>query len=81
VSRYLFGRYVEEDLREISDHIARDNSPSTRRMMVRFVNAFRLLARRPELGHVREDLLQNPAIPFLAGGCVPHSPPGDENAY
>jgi hypothetical protein len=50
-------------------------------MMVRFVNAFRLLARRPELGHVREDLLQNPAIPFLAGGCVPHSPPGDENAY
>jgi len=55
VSRYLFSRYVEEDLREISDHIARDNSPSTRRMMVRFVNAFRRLARRPELGHVRED--------------------------
>ena len=26
-------------------------------MMVRFVSAFRLLAKQPELGHTREDLL------------------------
>jgi plasmid stabilization system protein ParE len=63
VIRYKFGRYVEGDLREIRDHIARDNPDSARRTMVRFVSAFRLLAKRPELGHPREDLLQ-PAIRF-----------------
>jgi plasmid stabilization system protein ParE len=56
VRRFLFGRYVEDDLREIRDHIANDNPDSARRLMMRFVEAFRLLAQRPELGHVREDL-------------------------
>jgi plasmid stabilization system protein ParE len=54
---------VEADLREIRDHIARESPASARRMMVRLVHAFRLLARHPELGHVREDLLE-PAIRF-----------------
>jgi plasmid stabilization system protein ParE len=56
VSRFLFGRYVEGDLRELRDHIAKDSPESARRMMVRFVSAFRLLAKNPELGHAREDL-------------------------
>jgi plasmid stabilization system protein ParE len=56
VRRFLFGRYVEGDLREIRDHISRDNPESARRLMVRFVEAFRLLANHPELGHAREDL-------------------------
>jgi plasmid stabilization system protein ParE len=63
VSRFLFGRYVEGDLREIRDHISKDSSESARRMMVRFVKAFRLLAQRPELGHTREDL-PVPALRF-----------------
>jgi plasmid stabilization system protein ParE len=49
VRRFLFGRYVEDDLREIRDHIANDNPESARRLMMRFVEAFRLLAQRPEL--------------------------------
>jgi len=56
VSRFLFGQYVESDLREIRDYIAQDSPESARRLMVRFVEAFRLLAKRPELGHAREDL-------------------------
>lgn len=56
MSRYVFGLYVEMDLREIRDKIAKDSPDSARRMMVRFVEAFRLLARRPELGRLREDL-------------------------
>jgi plasmid stabilization system protein ParE len=68
VSRYVFGRYVEGDLREIRDHIARDSPDSARRMMIRFVDAFRLLAGRPELGHVREDLL-GPEIRFWPVGA------------
>jgi plasmid stabilization system protein ParE len=56
VSRFLFGRYVEGDLREIRDTIAQGSPGAALRLMVRFVGAFRLLANRPELGHVREDL-------------------------
>jgi toxin ParE1/3/4 len=56
VNRFLFGRYVEGDLREISDHISKDSPESARRLMVRFVDAFRLLANRPALGYKREDL-------------------------
>jgi len=50
VSRFLFGQYVESDLREIRDYIAQESPESARRLMVRFVEAFRLLAKRPELG-------------------------------
>ena len=63
MSRYIFGAYVEADLREIRDHIAKDSPESARRIMVRFVNAFRLLAKQPGLGHTREDLLES-AIRF-----------------
>lgn len=68
MSRYVFGRYVEGDLREIRDHIAKDSPDSARRLMVAFVQAFRLLAKRPDLGHVREDLLE-PAIRFWPVGA------------
>ena len=67
MNRYVFGLYVAEDLREIRDHIAKDSPDAARRMMVRFVNAFRLLAKRLELGHAREDLLQ-PGIRFWPVG-------------
>ena len=56
MSRFLFGRYIEGDLREIRDYIAKESRESALRLIVRFVGAFRLLANHPELGHVREDL-------------------------
>ena len=56
MSRFLFGRYVEDDLGEIRDYIAKESPESALRLMVRFFGAFRLLAHHPELGHVREDL-------------------------
>jgi plasmid stabilization system protein ParE len=65
VTRFLFGRYVEGYLREIRDYIRKDNSESARRLMMRFVEAFRLLANRPELGHAREDLPE-PALRFYS---------------
>lgn len=67
MSRFLFGRYVEGDLREIRDYIAKESPESARRLMVRFVGAFRLLANHPELGHVREDL-QVPSLRFWPVG-------------
>jgi toxin ParE1/3/4 len=67
VSRFLFGRYVEDDLREIRDYIAKESPESARRLMVRFVGAFRLLANHPELGHLREDL-QRPSLRFWPVG-------------
>jgi len=56
VRRFLFGRYVEDDLREIRDHISQDSPESARRLMVRFLEAFRLLAKSPALGYTRQDL-------------------------
>jgi plasmid stabilization system protein ParE len=32
VKRFLFGRYVEGDLREIRDHIAKENPEAVRRL-------------------------------------------------
>ena len=66
--RYLFGRCVEADLQEIRSYIARDNWEAAHRMMVRFVKLFRLLAARPELGHVREDDLLEPPVSFWPVG-------------
>jgi len=68
VSRFLFGRFVESDLREIRDYIGTDNPESARRLMVRFMEAFRLLAHRPQLGHTREDLLP-PSLRFWPVGA------------
>ncbi len=67
MNRFVFSSYVEADLRDIRDHISKDSPESSHRMMVRFVTAFRMLARRPELGHEREDLLE-PSIRFWPVG-------------
>ena len=67
MTRFLFGRYVEGDLREIRDHISKNSPEAARRLMVRFVEAFRLLARRPALGYTREDLLV-PSLRFWPVG-------------
>ena len=68
MTRYVFGRHVEADLRDIRDHIAKDSPDSARRLMVRFVRNFRLLAGQPKLGHAREDLLE-PSIRFWPVGA------------
>jgi len=67
VKRFSFGRYVEADLLEIRDYIRKDSPESARRVMVRFVEAFRLLASRPTLGYTREDLLV-PSLRFWPVG-------------
>ena len=54
----------------IRDRIATDRPVATRRILVRFVNAFRLLARHPELGHTREDLLPASIRFWPAGECL-----------
>jgi plasmid stabilization system protein ParE len=69
VSRFLFGRYVESDLREIRDQIGRDSAEAARRLMVRFVTAFRLLAQRPELGTCTPGFAA-PIVPLLARGIL-----------
>ena len=44
------------DLLKIREYIAEDSPVAARREMIRFISAFRSLARRPGLGHKREDL-------------------------
>jgi len=50
VKGFLFGRYVEGDLARSAYHIGKDNPESARGQIVRSVEAFRLLASRPEPG-------------------------------
>jgi plasmid stabilization system protein ParE len=70
VSRFLFGRYVEGDLREIGKQISEVSPDAARRLMIRFVEAFRLLAKHRELGHLREDLLEPPVRFWLVGSYL-----------
>ena len=56
MKRFLFGAYVEHDLREIRDYIAQDDPAAAHRLMVRLVGAFRRLAARPKLGRTRSEL-------------------------
>src|SRR5438067_1328116 len=48
------------DLEAIYEHIAADNLPAAGRMLQRFTEAFRKLADMPRMGHLREDLTEEP---------------------
>jgi antitoxin ParD1/3/4/toxin ParE1/3/4 len=51
---------ARDDLQEIRDYIARDSTEAARRVLAELRTAMRRLAEMPELGHVREDLADEP---------------------
>lgn len=56
MSRYKFAPEVREDLKDIYRYIARDNPSAAGRLRQTFYERFRLLAKQPGLGQLREDL-------------------------
>ena len=48
------------DVNAIYDHIAADSLPAAGRMLQRFLEAFRKLGDLPGMGHLREDLTDEP---------------------
>jgi toxin ParE1/3/4 len=58
------------DLDAIYNYIPRDNLPAAGRMLRRFIEAFRKLADQPVLGHLREDLTDEPFRFWPAGAYL-----------
>lgn len=60
MSRFVFSPEASDDLREIRDYIARDSPDAARRVLVDLRAAIRRLAEMPEIGHLRQDLAEEP---------------------
>jgi toxin ParE1/3/4 len=56
MSRYTIAPEAKEDIKVIYRYISRDNAPAARRLRQALSNAFRMLAQRPLLGELRNDL-------------------------
>ena len=63
--RYTLSLRAQQDLVEIRDYYLQGGSArASRKILVEFVEAFRLLARTPTLGHEREDLAETRPLLF-----------------
>ena len=55
--RYRLSEPARKDLLEIRDFIAKENRIAARQLLTELRAACRMLARRPEAGHLRGDLV------------------------
>jgi len=53
-------RYPRQDLLDILDFIAKDNRAAARKVLAKIRAACRMLAKRPQVGHLRTDLAPEP---------------------
>lgn len=60
MAHFVLSPEARDDLREIRDYIARDNVEAARRVLRELHTAMRHLAEMPQMGHVREDLAEEP---------------------
>ena len=60
MSRYQISPPARQDLIDIRDFIAKDNRAAARKALTRIRAACRMLAKRPQVGHLRADLASEP---------------------
>ena len=60
MSRFILSPEARDDLDEIIDYIARDSPQAARRVLEKIKDAIVLLAEMPMIGHLREDLTEEP---------------------
>lgn len=66
MSGYTLTAEAQQDLREIRDYLTTEGGPRVARYVVSaFTIAFRRLAKRPGIGHRREDLTPHESLRFL----------------
>ena len=64
-TRYILAPEAQEDLVTIRDYYLQEAGfRIARQMLVEFVQAFRLIARNPGIGHRREDLAESKPVLF-----------------
>ncbi len=57
---------AKRDLRQLQDYFRREGGArAARKLTAEIVGAFRLLAKNPEIGHIREDLAGDLDLRFL----------------
>lgn len=56
MGRFVLSPEARDDLRDITDFIAKDSPAAARRVLDELRSAMRRLAEMPEMGHLREDL-------------------------
>jgi plasmid stabilization system protein ParE len=65
MNRYVLTTEAQEDLRKIRDYLMSEGGARVARHVISaFVLAFRRLAKRPSIGHRREDLTSNQTLLF-----------------
>lgn len=57
MSGYILSEPARRDLHHIRDYIAQDNVVAARKVVQEIRAAFQMIARMPEIGHTREDLI------------------------
>ena len=60
MKRYLLTPAARQDLGDIAAYIAEENPVAARRVLAKLRHAMRRLAQAPGLGHLREDLADEP---------------------
>lgn len=70
MSRYRLTPSAARDVDAIYEHIAADNLPAAGRILNRFSQTFRKLADMPGMGHLREDLSDEPFRFWSAGSYL-----------
>jgi plasmid stabilization system protein ParE len=60
MSRYRISPPARQDLIDILDFIAKDNRTVAKKVLARIRAACRMLAKRPQAGHLRADLAPEP---------------------
>lgn len=60
MARFILSPEARDDLREIRDFIARDSGEAALRVLAELRTAMTRLAEMPEIGHIREDLADEP---------------------
>jgi antitoxin ParD1/3/4/toxin ParE1/3/4 len=60
MKRYLLTRAAKQDVGDIAAYIAEENPVAARRVLAKLRQAMRRLAQAPGLGHLREDLADEP---------------------
>ena len=70
MKRYVLSTGVELDLDEIWEYIAKDSIQAADRWIKKFFDAFDTLARKPGMGHKREDLTAYPILFWPVGAYL-----------
>jgi toxin ParE1/3/4 len=70
MSRYRLTRQADQDLLEIWEYIARDNSPAADRQIDRFLDVFQVMAASPSFGQHHPELGAGDLRSFTSGSYV-----------